>query len=166
MQAVGSYKGGRMLFLGLGTGLGSAMIVDGVLEPMELAHLRLQKRQNLRRLLRPPRPRAPRKKALAQTRKRGNRHAESFTRRRLRRPRRRQRQKTQGLPAGLHHRQQRKRLHRRPPHLGPRHQSPPQSSIGTAAGSSKPAPKTTIPPAVAKAESKSTAKLSKLRNKQ
>ena len=39
MQAIGSYKGGRMLFLGLGTGLGSAMIVDGVLEPMELAHL-------------------------------------------------------------------------------------------------------------------------------
>ncbi len=39
MQALGSYNGGRMLFLGLGTGLGSAMIVDGVLEPMELAHL-------------------------------------------------------------------------------------------------------------------------------
>jgi polyphosphate glucokinase len=39
MQALGSYKGGRMLFLGLGTGLGSALIVDGVLEPMELAHL-------------------------------------------------------------------------------------------------------------------------------
>jgi len=39
MQAVGSYKGGRMLFLGLGTGLGSAMIVDGILQPMELAHL-------------------------------------------------------------------------------------------------------------------------------
>lgn len=39
MQALGSYKGGRMLFLGLGTGLGSAMIVDGSLEPMELAHL-------------------------------------------------------------------------------------------------------------------------------
>jgi polyphosphate glucokinase len=39
MQALGSYKGGRMLFLGLGTGLGSAMIVDGNLEPMELAHL-------------------------------------------------------------------------------------------------------------------------------
>lgn len=39
MQALGSYKGGRMLFLGLGTGLGSATIVDGVLEPMELAHL-------------------------------------------------------------------------------------------------------------------------------
>ncbi len=39
MQALGSYKGGRMLFLGLGAGLGSAMIVDGILEPMELAHL-------------------------------------------------------------------------------------------------------------------------------
>src|SRR5256884_44457 len=39
MQALGSYKGGKMLFLGLGTGLGSAMIVDGMLQPMELAHL-------------------------------------------------------------------------------------------------------------------------------
>ena len=39
MQALGSYAGGRMLFLGLGTGLGSAMIVDGLVEPMELAHL-------------------------------------------------------------------------------------------------------------------------------
>jgi polyphosphate glucokinase len=39
MQALGSYKGGRLLFLGLGTGLGSAMIVDGELVPMELAHL-------------------------------------------------------------------------------------------------------------------------------
>jgi polyphosphate glucokinase len=43
MQALGSYSGGRMLFLGLGTGLGSAMIVDGVLEPMELAHLLYKK---------------------------------------------------------------------------------------------------------------------------
>jgi polyphosphate glucokinase len=43
MQALGSYRGGRMLFLGLGTGLGSAMIVDGVLEPMELGHLPYKK---------------------------------------------------------------------------------------------------------------------------
>lgn len=43
MQALGSYAGGRMLFLGLGTGLGSAMIVDGVLEPFELAHLPYRK---------------------------------------------------------------------------------------------------------------------------
>jgi polyphosphate glucokinase len=39
MQALGSYEGGRLLFLGLGTGLGSAMVVDGIVEPMELAHL-------------------------------------------------------------------------------------------------------------------------------
>jgi predicted NBD/HSP70 family sugar kinase len=38
MQALGSYRGGRMLFLGLGTGLGSTLIIDGVIEPMELAH--------------------------------------------------------------------------------------------------------------------------------
>lgn len=43
MQALGSYRGGHMLFLGLGTGLGSAMIADGVLEPMELGHLPYKK---------------------------------------------------------------------------------------------------------------------------
>lgn len=44
MQALGSYKSGKMLFLGLGAGLGSAMIVDGVVVPMELAHLPYRKR--------------------------------------------------------------------------------------------------------------------------
>jgi len=44
MQAIGSYDGGRMLFLGLGTGLGSALIVDGVVEPLELGHLPFRKR--------------------------------------------------------------------------------------------------------------------------
>jgi len=44
MQALGSYEGGKMLFLGLGTGLGSTMIVDGVVEPMELGHLPYRKR--------------------------------------------------------------------------------------------------------------------------
>jgi polyphosphate glucokinase len=39
MQAVGSYSGGRMLFLGLGTGLGAALILDGIVEPMEIGHL-------------------------------------------------------------------------------------------------------------------------------
>jgi polyphosphate glucokinase len=43
MQALGSYRGGRMLFLGLGTGLGPAMIVDGILQPMELARLPYRK---------------------------------------------------------------------------------------------------------------------------
>jgi len=43
MQALGSYKAGKMLFLGLGTGLGSALIVDGIVEPMELSHLPYKK---------------------------------------------------------------------------------------------------------------------------
>jgi len=43
MQALGSYNKGRMLFLGLGTGLGSAMVFDGVVEPLELAHLPYKK---------------------------------------------------------------------------------------------------------------------------
>jgi polyphosphate glucokinase len=43
MQAVGSYEGGRMLFLGLGTGFGSAMVVDWVVAPMELGHLPFRK---------------------------------------------------------------------------------------------------------------------------
>jgi polyphosphate glucokinase len=43
MQALGSYEGGRMLFLGLGTGLGSALIIEGVIAPMELAHLPYKK---------------------------------------------------------------------------------------------------------------------------
>jgi polyphosphate glucokinase len=43
MQALGTYKGGKMLYLGLGTGLGSTMIVDGIVEPMELAHLPYKK---------------------------------------------------------------------------------------------------------------------------
>ena len=44
MQALGSYKYGKMLFLGLGTGLGTAMVVDGIVEPMELGHLPYRKR--------------------------------------------------------------------------------------------------------------------------
>jgi len=43
LQALGSYDGGKMLFLGLGTGLGSALIADGVIEPMELGHLPYRK---------------------------------------------------------------------------------------------------------------------------
>ncbi|MEZ0315116.1 MAG: ROK family protein [Myxococcota bacterium] len=43
MQALGAYRGGRMLFLGLGTGLGSALVLDGVVQPMELAHLSWRK---------------------------------------------------------------------------------------------------------------------------
>jgi polyphosphate glucokinase len=44
MQALGGYKRGKMLFLGLGTGLGSTLIADGIVEPMELGHLPYRKR--------------------------------------------------------------------------------------------------------------------------
>jgi polyphosphate glucokinase len=43
MQALGSYEGGKLLFLGLGTGLGSTLIVEGIVEPMELGHLPYRK---------------------------------------------------------------------------------------------------------------------------
>ena len=46
MQALGAYQGGRMLFLGLGTGLGSALIADGVMVPLELAHLPYKKERS------------------------------------------------------------------------------------------------------------------------
>ena len=45
MQALGGYRGGRMLFLGLGTGLGSAIVIEGHLQPLELAHLPYRKRK-------------------------------------------------------------------------------------------------------------------------
>ena len=44
MQALGGYRGGKMLFLGLGTGLGTAMIVEGIVAPMELGHLPYRKK--------------------------------------------------------------------------------------------------------------------------
>jgi polyphosphate glucokinase len=44
MQALGAYRGGKMLFLGLGTGLGSAMVVEGIVEAMELGHLPYRKK--------------------------------------------------------------------------------------------------------------------------
>ena len=43
MQAIGSYTGGRMLFLGLGTGLGATLIIDGVVEPTEIGHMPYKK---------------------------------------------------------------------------------------------------------------------------
>jgi polyphosphate glucokinase len=46
MQAIGSYEGGRMLFLGLGTGLGAAMIVDNVAQPLEIEHLPYRKKKS------------------------------------------------------------------------------------------------------------------------
>ena len=51
MQALGSYRGGKMLFLGLGTGLGTALVWDGVLEPMELGHLHYKRRRTFEEYL-------------------------------------------------------------------------------------------------------------------
>jgi predicted NBD/HSP70 family sugar kinase len=51
MQALGSYRGGRLLFLGLGTGLGSALVLDGTPQPLELAHLPYQTGQTYEDLL-------------------------------------------------------------------------------------------------------------------
>ena len=62
MQALGSYQGGKMLFLGLGTGLGAAVIMDGVLEPLEL---RFPQETHGGALRREPRAEAARAKEMA-----------------------------------------------------------------------------------------------------
>ena len=70
MQALGSYEGGKMLFLGLGTGLGSALIVDGTVLPMELGHLPFSQgdvRGLRRRARRPPARQKKWKKAVDET---------------------------------------------------------------------------------------------------
>ena len=99
MQALGSYEGGRMLFLGLGTGLGSALIVDGVVEPTELAHLPYKKGRTyedyigLRGLERLG------KKALGAPCVRRRREVQGCVPGRLRRARRRQRETSEGSAA-------------------------------------------------------------------
>ena len=70
MQALGSYRGGRMLFLGLGTGLGSALIIDGVLEPMELAHLPYKKGRTYEEYVGTGRTEAPGQEEVAPPRRR------------------------------------------------------------------------------------------------
>ena len=97
MQALGSYEGGRMLFLGLGTGLGSTMIVDGIVEPMELGHLPFRKatfedyvgERGTARLG---------DEALAQGRARHDRRARRRVGARVRRARRRQRRGRRDAP--------------------------------------------------------------------
>ena len=74
MQALGSYEGGRMLFLGLGTGLGSALIVDGVVEPLELGHLPYRK-ETFEDYVGERGARAARQEAVAEGGRRGRRAA-------------------------------------------------------------------------------------------
>ncbi len=118
MQALGSYNKGRMLFLGLGTGLGSAMVFDGVVEPLELAHLPYKKGPDLRGLSRAAWAGALRQEEMAQARQRRRRAPPGGLRGRRRRRRRRQRTAPQGPAKGRKSRRQRQRLHRRLPPVG------------------------------------------------
>jgi predicted NBD/HSP70 family sugar kinase len=62
MQALGSYQGGRMLFLGLGTGLGSTLILDGVVVPLELGELKYSKEKSFGEILGKPASKEDRRK--------------------------------------------------------------------------------------------------------
>ena len=129
MQALGSYEGGRMLFLGLGTGLGSAMIVDGVLEPMELGHLPYKKatyedfvgQRGLDRL-----GKKGWRKEVADV----DRGLPGGARARVHRAGRRQRRAAQGAAAGHAPRRQPERVPRRLPALERRLESASASSSG------------------------------------
>ena len=119
MQALGSYAGGRMLFLGLGTGLGSTMIVDGILEPMELGHLPFRK-ATFEDYVGKRGRRAARRRALAQGRPRDDRDSRGGARARVRRPRRRERPERREASTELPARRERGRVPRRVPPVGRR----------------------------------------------
>src|SRR5262245_7426525 len=115
MQALGSYGGGRMLFLGLGTGLGVRRRVgpraDGARAPS------VHEGTDVRGLRRAARPREARQEALAQGGRRRGRPARARARGGLRRPRRRQREAPSQAPEGRATRRQRQRVPRRLPAL-------------------------------------------------
>ena len=90
MQALGSYDGGKMLFLGLGTGLGSTLVDGQAVEPLELGHLPYRK-ATFEDYVGERGPRAARQEALARGGGGDGRAAERGDRARLRRPRRRER---------------------------------------------------------------------------
>ena len=114
MQALGAYKGGRMLFLGLGTGLGSAMIADSVVVPSRAGASPLQERGKLRGLRRPAGPRTQREKEVAPRRRRCRRPPVAGAGRRGSGPRRRQLQvsedSSQGGPPLRQHRRHQGRI--------------------------------------------------------
>ena len=100
MQALGCYEGGRMLFLGLGTGLGNTLISDGHVVGMELGHLPYRDGKTFEQHAGPARAAAPGQAALAQGRERRGPAPEGRHRGRLRDPGRRQRQAGRSLPKG------------------------------------------------------------------
>src|SRR5919197_708692 len=104
MQALGSYEGGTMLFLGLGTGLGSALVSDGLVQPLELGHLPYRKATF------EDYTGEARQEALAPRRSRRDRDPPRRARARLRRARRRQRGQAEGVARERPPRRQRERL--------------------------------------------------------
>ena len=117
MQALGSYEGGRMLFLGLGTGLGTTLIIDGVIAPAGDPAPAVPE-GDLRGLRRRGRSRARRAQALEEARLRDHRATLRGSAPRLRRARRRQRARARRAPGELPARPQRGRIPRRLPPLG------------------------------------------------
>ncbi len=118
MQAIGAYEGGRMLFLGLGTGLGSAMIVDNVAQPMELAHMPYKKGRTFEDYVGERGYEQARQEKMAQGRVRRRRAAQGGLAAGLCRDRRRQREAPEGDAARRAARQQRRCLSGRLQALG------------------------------------------------
>ncbi len=117
MQALGSYEGGRMLFLGLGTGLGTTMILDGVVAPMELGHLPYRK-ATFEDYVGEAALERDGPQALEEARARDHRAPLGRAPARLRRARRRQCARARRAAAELPARPQRGRVPRRLPALG------------------------------------------------
>jgi len=118
MQALGAYAGGRMLFLGLGTGLGSALVAEGLLMPLELAHLLISPRSYLRGLRGHARFCPTWTQEVDASRARGRRRVERRPASRLRRAWRRTDEETQDAAAGSPHQRQPMRHPWRPPAMG------------------------------------------------
>ena len=119
MQALGSYKSGLLLFLGLGTGLGAALVADGVVIPMELAHLPFKNSTYEDYLGVRALQRLGRKKWQKYVDVRDG-AADRGAPPRRRRPRRREREETEAAAEGLPAGQQCLRVHRRFPPVGER----------------------------------------------
>jgi predicted NBD/HSP70 family sugar kinase len=127
MQALGSYEGGRMLFIGLGTGVGSALVANGFVQPMELGHLPYNKATFEDRQCRPG---EARQEAVARRRCRHRRQAERGLGARLRRAGRWQREEAERAAGERETRRQRRRVHRWVPALGSRGARPDRGLSG------------------------------------
>ena len=117
MQALGSYEGGRMLFLGLGTGLGSTMILEGVIAPLELRPPRHTSKDVWEDYVGEAALERIGHKRWLKAVARDDRAVHARARAGLRRPRRRKRPRARRAPTALPARAQRGRVPRRLPPL-------------------------------------------------